>query len=107
MYRDLDDEVGIAWACYNLGLVAYGQGDLAGADAEFREALALMRAHANQRGTAVAFHGLGTVAGDRGDPAGGRVLRRGAAPLAGTRVGRGAHRLAGASGDAGGRDHAE
>lgn len=55
-------------ALNNLGVVAYGQGDLARASSCYGQALAIYRAQGDQSGIGLSLHNLAETARDGGDP---------------------------------------
>jgi predicted ATPase/DNA-binding CsgD family transcriptional regulator len=67
LYRDLDDQPGIAFALNNLALQVREQGSQDRATALCHESLALYRALGDRRGTAMLLHNLGDLAHEQGD----------------------------------------
>jgi non-specific serine/threonine protein kinase len=67
IWRQLDDQLGIAWAPNNLGVIARERGDAARAIPLCRESLACFRAAGYQLGTATFLLNLGTAARHQGE----------------------------------------
>ena len=74
LLRELDDKQGIAFALYNLGLLAHNQGNYKAARKLDEEALALWRALGNNWGIAHALEDLGLIALAQHDNATARKL---------------------------------
>jgi predicted ATPase/DNA-binding CsgD family transcriptional regulator len=70
-----------AWVRTDLGMAAYGQGDLARAEQNLEEALALYRTFPDPFGTALTLGYRGLVACDRGDHAGAAARFAASLPL--------------------------
>jgi tetratricopeptide (TPR) repeat protein len=65
--RELGDQVGIARALNNLGIVAYHQADYSAARACYEESLAIKRKLGNKPGLPPTLHNLGNIALNQGD----------------------------------------
>ena len=77
IYRQLGDQQGIAISLGNLGELAFGQGDFAGARALHAESLTIQRQLGNQEGIAGGLEGMAAVA--HGQSRASRAARLGAA----------------------------
>ena len=72
IYRQLEEQAGIAQTLVGIGRVAHEQGRLREATELFEQSLAVARKLGDRRGTAVALGNLGEVRLEQGDPQGAR-----------------------------------
>jgi len=74
IFRELEDEQGIAYSLRGLGWAAHDQGDCAAARALYEESLALFREPGDKQGIADVLWRLGSVARDQRDYGAARAL---------------------------------